>query len=53
MAMMKAEKARKKAVKMAYCSKRPGECLKVSGYFIFTLKLMACKVLNISYKHCS
>lgn len=38
-AMMKAEQAQKKAVKMAaaeaYRSKKPGECLKVSGYFTF------------------
>jgi hypothetical protein len=39
MAMIKAEQAQKKAVKMAaaeaYRSKKPGECLKVSGYFKF------------------
>jgi hypothetical protein len=38
-AMIKAEKAQKKAVKMAaaeaYRSKKPGECLKVCGYFTF------------------
>jgi hypothetical protein len=38
-AMIKAEQAQKKAVKMAaaeaYRSKKPGECLKVSGYFTF------------------
>lgn len=44
--MMKAEQAQKKAAKMAaaeaYRSKKPGECLKVSGYFTFksALKLM-------------
>lgn len=38
-ALMKAEQAQKKALKMAaaeaYRSKKPGECLKVSGYFTF------------------
>jgi hypothetical protein len=43
-AMTKAEKAQKKAVKMAaaevYRSKKPGECLKVRGYFTYKSVLM-------------
>jgi hypothetical protein len=42
--MIKAEKAQKKAVKMAaaeaHRSKKPGECLKASGYFTFKSVLM-------------
>lgn len=31
--MIKIEQAEKKAVEMAHHSKKPGECLKASGYY--------------------